>query len=509
MIRKLKSSKKEIRQKYNLIKKISILLVFISLIGVSFIIFDSFSYMNQNNIDKKIENHDNYKEKSDDISLIINNTVKTNDKHIHLPINIEIQTFATRILDTMINTWITSNQQYPSISSLSDGNFVVVWQSNLQNGNGWGIYGQIFYSNGAKKGNEFSVNNYNKGNSTNPKVAASSNGKFMVVWQTNGTIISGQIFINDGNKLGTEIQMNPANDWYGSPSITASTNNNFIVSWVFGANSWQIYTQIFANDGTKIGSITSSFSNIPWCKLPSVISLANGNFVITVTCYNNVSAQIFDRNNNIIGTQFPVNIHNSNNNPAYPSISSLLNSNFMIVWQSSNLEIYGQSFTSFGAKIGNEFKIDTYIINENMYPSIGSLVNDNYIVTWQNSKGIYGQILDSTGNKIGREFNLNTMTINSQQNPSVASLINTNFVVVWNSQDSNGNGVFGNIYQSDGSIIGFNMCTPNCQSSDNSTYCKICHHPNFELQTDGLCGCSDGFYLDQISLCLSKFIRFQ
>ena len=252
-----------------------------------------------------------------------------------------------------------------------------------------------------------------------------------------------------------------------------------------------------------------AFFNTPWCGILSVTSLANDNFVITGSGYGQVYARIFYSNGTAFGNQFLVNSNNVNGQSA---ISPNSTNSFLVFWQSGS-DIYGQIFTNFGAKIGNAFTINTFIINHSATPSITSLVNDNYIVTWQsynqvlNVVGIYGQILDSAGNKIGTEFNLNTITTNNQQNPSVASLVNTNFVVVCNSQDNNGSGVFGNIYQIDGSIIGFNTCTPNCQSCDNSTNCKACD-PNFNPQIDGLCGCFDGFYLYNISLCISKFIRF-
>ena len=146
--------------------KILILLLFIT-ISLSFIIFNYFNYMNQNNIHKKIENQDNSNSKSDDISSNNNSIEVSEDKHLTVTPVIDIPNYLSdkqnekRILSsTQINTWITNDQRSPSISSLSDGNFVVVWQSNVQTGNGWGIYGQIFYINGAKKGNEFSVNNY-------------------------------------------------------------------------------------------------------------------------------------------------------------------------------------------------------------------------------------------------------------------------------------------------------------------------------------------------------------
>ena len=174
----------------------------------------------------------------------------------------------------------------------------------------------------------------------------------------------------------------------------------------------------------------------------------------------------------------------------------------MIVWTSqgqdiigsSDFGIYGQSFTSSGAKIGNEFRVNTYIINNQTNPSIASLANDNYIVTWQSNNqdgsnnGIYGQILDSSGNKIGNEFRVNTNTANNQFLPSVSSLINTNFVVVWqsNNQDKSGWGIFGNIYQIDGSIVGFGTCPLNCQSCDNKANCIACD-PIYKLEINGLC----------------------
>ena len=99
--------------------------------------------------------------------------------------DIEIQTQENikRILsDTQINTWTVNDQTNPKVSSLSDGNFVVVWQSYLQNGSGgWGIYGQIFYSNGVKRGNELHISNFTALNQTNQNIAAASSGKFMVV----------------------------------------------------------------------------------------------------------------------------------------------------------------------------------------------------------------------------------------------------------------------------------------------------------------------------------------
>ena len=188
----------------------------------------------------------------------------------------------------------------------------------------------------------------------------------------------------------------------------------------------------------------------------------------------------------------------------------------MIAWASqlstTNFFISAQSFTNFGVKIGNSFRVNTYIINDQSYPSIETLANDNYIVTWQsnnqdgNAYGIYSQILDSSGNKIGTEFRLNSYTKDNQMYPSIASLINTNFVAVWQSnyQDGSVFGIFGNIYQSNGSTIVFKTCPLNCQLCDNKANCITCD-PNFKVAVNGLCECFDGFYLNN-NICLSMLI---
>ena len=110
-------------QKHNLRNKIFILFLSLTLILASIIIFiNYFDVMNQNNmyVDQEIVTGYNSDERIDDVFS-----------------NIEIQIFKNmeRILaDTQINTWKSSDQRYPKVSTLSDTNFVVVWQTFLGDG---------------------------------------------------------------------------------------------------------------------------------------------------------------------------------------------------------------------------------------------------------------------------------------------------------------------------------------------------------------------------------------
>ena len=49
----------------------------------------------------------------------------------------------------LVNTYTASDQTTPSVSTASDGSFVVTWMSNGQDGSSWGVFGQRFDANGS------------------------------------------------------------------------------------------------------------------------------------------------------------------------------------------------------------------------------------------------------------------------------------------------------------------------------------------------------------------------
>jgi hypothetical protein len=74
----------------------------------------------------------------------------------------------------------------PSLGSDAAGNFVVVWSSDSHDGSQWGLFGQRYASDGAPLGTEFRVNTYTTGFQFSRAVAADPAGNFVVVWQSEG-----------------------------------------------------------------------------------------------------------------------------------------------------------------------------------------------------------------------------------------------------------------------------------------------------------------------------------
>jgi len=85
-----------------------------------------------------------------------------------------------------VNTFGASDQQDPSVSMDSAGDFAIAWQSNNQDGDSWGIYARGYSAAGAAQGAELKINSYTTGSQTSPSVAMDSTGDFVVAWTSNG-----------------------------------------------------------------------------------------------------------------------------------------------------------------------------------------------------------------------------------------------------------------------------------------------------------------------------------
>ncbi|RZJ63875.1 MAG: hypothetical protein EOO45_19920, partial [Flavobacterium sp.] len=89
------------------------------------------------------------------------------------------------IAETMVNTYTTSTQQYPSAAMDTAGNYVITWTSSGQDGSDYGIYAQRYNTAGTKQGSEFRVNTYTNDEQGNPYIAMNNTTGFVITWQSN------------------------------------------------------------------------------------------------------------------------------------------------------------------------------------------------------------------------------------------------------------------------------------------------------------------------------------
>jgi hypothetical protein len=79
-------------------------------------------------------------------------------------------------INSQINSYNITNQKNADFVTLSNGNIVITWQSYTQDGNGYGIVAKAFDSKLKNTTLEFQVNTYFQGDQQFPSISPVSNG---------------------------------------------------------------------------------------------------------------------------------------------------------------------------------------------------------------------------------------------------------------------------------------------------------------------------------------------
>lgn len=377
-----------------------------------------------------------------------------------------------------VNTFTTGSQTAPAVTSEGSGDFIVVWQS-LQDGSGYGIFGQRYTGSGAPLGSEFRVNTYTTGNQIAPAASSDILGNFVVVWQSEGQDgsglgVFGQRYAASGAPLGPEFRVNSftTGDQRG-PSLAFDKISNFFVAWTSDGQDGSaagVFAQHYAAGGIPVGPEFRVNSTTAGGQMrPSVAANIGGNFVVVWESEGQdygtsfgVFGQRYISSGVPQGPEFRVNTYTPQDQLGAAVAVTL--SNFVVVWQSyyqdtSSYGVFGQRYNISGTPIGPEFRVNSFVTGYQFYPSVAADAGGDFVVAWESADqdgsgaGVYGQRFASSGAGLGPEFRVNTYTTNSQRHAAVASTISGNFVVVWQSdmqdgglQEGSGYGVFGQRY---------------------------------------------------------------
>ncbi len=186
-----------------------------------------------------------------------------------------------------VNFEIAKDQGIPTIASRPDGSFVVVWQSDGQDGDGLGLFAQLYEPDGTLVGTEFQVNTFTEANQNSPKVAVDTIGNFVIVWQSaeqdgDGQGIYARRFTADGTALGDEFLVNTLTGAdQQEPAINMGPGGDFVVTWTTSAGTGGIHAQQFDASGTPVGGeIQVSMFGVRSQDSPAVARDAAGNFVV-------------------------------------------------------------------------------------------------------------------------------------------------------------------------------------------------------------------------------------
>ena len=377
----------------------------------------------------------------------------------------------------LVNTHTVDTQDDPHILLLSDGTYFVFFESYEPAGDTeeWGIVGRHYSAEGEALGGEFVVNTHTMESQFDPHAVLFGDNKFVVVWQTGDEetgdsdpdSIAGRLFSEDGVPLGEEFLVNThTNDFQSDPWVASTGNGGFVVVWQSAsslagdAEPDSIAGRLFSATGVPLGdeflvnTFTANDQNDP-----KAVGLTGGGFVVVWdsgdlatgdTSGQGLVARLFNANGEAQGAEFLVNTY-TGNDQTDAHVAGLSDGGFVVVWETQDPAtgdgddqgIAARRFSATGVPLGDEFLVNTHTFDFQGDPNVASLTDGGFLVVWESEQptgdtdghGVVARRYDKDGIALGGEFLLNTYTGDYQTDPQVAALKDGGFVVAFESND--------------------------------------------------------------------------
>ena len=167
-----------------------------------------------------------------------------------------------------VNVHVASDQTCPALTALSDGGFLIAWQSLRQDASSFGVYFQRFDRLGFRVGDETRANDEIFSLQSNPAVLALPDGGFVVSWVSIGqdgdsTGVFAKVYSASAKVLVSEFQVNTFVEGAQQiPALAALPSGRWLVAWEsFSPESEEfrpaglgIFGQLYEPTGDPVGT---------------------------------------------------------------------------------------------------------------------------------------------------------------------------------------------------------------------------------------------------------------
>lgn len=238
-----------------------------------------------------------------------------------------------------INSHSFGDQNFPHVSGLSDGSFVVVWDSIGQDGDESGVFGRLFGPDGQPVTSDFQVNSTSIGSQGGARVATASDGTFLIVWASDPQRqIMARRFDAVSRSITEEFPVSgDAFRFVFSPDVTVNKSGEFVVVWAYSA-----------------------------------------------TLSDLVQAQALDRNARLKGSSFAVSSAAVISGHSQTTIASGREESFMVVWYDDvGIAVDGRAFGRPAEPSSPEFVVASDVVKGFALPAICSQEDGDFAVVWK------------------------------------------------------------------------------------------------------------------------------
>ncbi len=393
-----------------------------------------------------------------------------------------------------VNEVKAGDQSYPAVAMDNAGNFVITWQSDGQDGDGFGIYARRYDADGnPQEDEEFPVNLTTEGNQSAATVASSRiNGQFVIGWQSELLGEEGEVDVEvlatlygpDGSPLVEEFTVNATSehDQVG-PHVAMGATGEFVFAWTaegqMGSGA-DVSARRFGNLGEALGDgeFRVNETTRQGQQYPAVGIDEVGNFIVSWQSSHQdgfswgIYAKAYDAEGDVMAPEFQVNF-NVQGPQTNPALNANSQGDAVVTWLGLDAQhhpaVHAQRYelpTTEGSEftVGPEGEIvlNNFVALEEAPAAAAVDANGNYVVAWQSygqdgsGLGVFARQFNSTGDPLGEPFLVTNTTEGNQSQPDVAVDASGNFTIVWQSEDLNGSGydIFARRFEEDGDAVG-------------------------------------------------------
>jgi len=355
----------------------------------------------------------------------------------------------------MINTYTPMAQNYSSSAS-NGSNYLVTWDSDSQDGASMGIFGQFLDKQGNAIDSEFIINTYTDYNESQPSVY-SNGSNYLVTWHTQvydgyGYGVYGQVIDSNGSPVGSEILINTTTSGHQNNPSVASDGNNYMVTWG-DSNDKRVKGKIINSNGTPSGG-EFNLGTIHTDYHTSHQAVFNGtNYLVTYSDQetgvgDTIYGRLFNTNGTPAGSDFQI----SEDGPgakygrsmAYDGTKTMLVYNLQI-GDGDDYGVYGRFIANDGTLLGEEFLINQVTAGQQLSPEV-AFDGEQFLVIWHDEsgsdgddRGIAGRFIDNDGTFLTDEFVVNNYTTSFQSYPSL-TVNGDQFLATWSRYEQFGAG---------------------------------------------------------------------
>jgi VCBS repeat-containing protein len=376
-----------------------------------------------------------------------------------------------------VNTTTNGTQSMSAITALTDGGYVVTWQSS--DGSGLGIYSQRYGADGMPLGVETRINTATLNDQRYAAVAALPDGGYVVTWMSytqptnqfgQELRILAQRFDATGASVGDEIEVGTAAlhtiFWHGA--VAALAGGDFVVAWTVNdaqTDQHDIYAQRVDINGLALPEPIRLNASTQGSQIePAIAALPDGGFIATWLSLSEYGDRVYDRPWQVIAQRFdaegmPVGaeIRIDARTGSYrqaPVVTELDGGGWVIAWANTRSAEF-QCFSADGAPVGVLRQIDYTALQQALATAdpqisfaIAAAPDGGFAVAWLGRAAIDAvevmllQRFDAVGTAIDVPITVNPDLQNRGGPPLLAAMSDGSYVVTWATQFDTGPDIY-------------------------------------------------------------------